>query len=28
MFCTRCGSKNDETYAFCMTCGAPLEHNP
>lgn len=26
MFCTQCGSQNEENSKFCDTCGAPLEN--
>lgn len=25
MFCTKCGTRNDESSNFCIKCGAPLE---
>ena len=25
MFCSNCGTKNDDRYKFCMKCGAPLD---
>ncbi len=28
MFCTKCGTKNDDTARFCTSCGAPIGSSP
>lgn len=28
MFCSNCGAKNEDTYKFCLQCGAPLDVDP